>query len=81
MENIGYKLRVPSKADRKAWNELQLVFRAETERGLIAEKVLIEERKKQVRRELEVMRKRPLTTGRIEAIDKLEKELKQLIGL
>lgn len=75
MENIGYKLRVPPKTDRKAWDELERIFRAEVQREVDVQ----QQRTTWIRAKIKTMKARPLTKGRAEELEHLEAELKQLL--
>lgn len=80
MENIGYKLRVPSKEDRRSWVDLEDTFRAEILTNDAKSRSQVEERKKLLRTEIDRLSKRPLTKGRAEVMKELRKELNRLIG-
>ncbi len=80
MSNLGTKLRVPTKDDVKGWTNLEKLVRTEADRQFEEQLRAKEMHRAALRTEIKKMRARPETKGRTAEIEKLELELKRLIG-
>ncbi len=80
MNNLGTKLRIPTKHDLKGWAQLDEFIRAETDREFEEKLRTKELHRSELRTKIKKMRARPETKGRAAEIEKLEAELKVPYG-